>query len=86
MYLEITIMEMISSDSIFDLAFFEASDDGLDQALTSTNPNYRRSVAMSPDYRLFFNEDEYGRNNSIRIQFGSMASVDTYVRRPMSLV
>lgn len=40
---------------------------------------------MSPDYRTFINEDEFGRNNSIRIQFGSMASVDTYVRRPVRL-
>lgn len=54
MYLEITIMEMISSDSIFDLGFFEGSDDA-DLAMNSNNPNYKRSVAMSPDYRIFFN-------------------------------
>jgi hypothetical protein len=47
-------MEMISSDSIFDLGFFEGSDDA-DLAIDSNNPNYQRSVAMSPDYRVFFN-------------------------------
>jgi hypothetical protein len=72
MFLEITIMEMISSDSVFDAGFFKASDDA-DLAMNSNNPNYKRSVAMSPDYRKFFSEDEYGRNNSIRVQFGSRA-------------
>ena len=60
MYLEITIMEMISSDSIFDLGFFEGShiyilSDDADLAMNSNNPNFKRSVAMSPDYRIFFN-------------------------------
>lgn len=66
LFLEITIMEMFNSDSLFDVGFFEASED-TDLAMNNNNPNFNRSVAMSTDYRSFVIEDEFGRNNSIRV-------------------
>ncbi len=50
MFLEITIMELFNSDSLFDTGFFKGSDDG-DLVKKTNSPNYNRSVSMSSDYR-----------------------------------
>lgn len=50
LFLEITIMELFNSDSLFDAGFFQASDDAA-LAMNNNNPNFNRSVAMSTDYR-----------------------------------
>lgn len=41
---------------------------------------------MSSDFRTFIVDDEFSRNNSIRVRLGSVSSLDSYVRRPVSLV
>ncbi len=41
---------------------------------------------MSSDFRTFIVDDEFNRNNSIRVRLGSVSSLDSYVRRPVSLV
>ena len=86
MFIEVAIMELFNTDSIFDNGFFDGSHDGQIGKNSTVNKNYKKQVFVSSDFRSFIVEDEYQRNNSIRVRFGSLPTIDSYVRRPVSLV
>ena len=86
LFVEVAVMELFSTDSILDSGVFDGSLDGELASTSDKSRNFTKEVIVYSDFRSFIVPDEYSRNNSIRVQFGSLPSIDIYVRRPVSLV
>ena len=76
--MEFKMIELLNSESIFDLDIFSSSASDL----YSSSKGFNKTYIIGDDFRTFILEDSMMLNRSLTIKSGTPLSVEVYVRKP----